>query len=209
MLKKIKRYLQRNIVPYILQLIVRLIYLTNKKRFHYPQDNINKTFIVAMWHGDLLMQPFNYHKFKPNGNVKAMISEHADGEAIRKTVKYLGIGSVDGSSTRGGAKALITAIKALRNNIDIAITPDGPKGPIYSIADGIVMLSQKTDTPIRVLSSIPTKYWKFNSWDKFIIPKPFGEIDFYVSEAFFLKDLQTDEAKKVILDKMQQNQLKK
>ena len=210
MLKKIRRYLQKNILPYILQLIVRFIYLTNKKTFYYPQNlDKTKTFIIAMWHGDLLMQPLNYRKLKPDGTIKVIVSEHADGETIKKVVDYLGVGSIIGSSTRGGAKALISAIKNLKQNIDVAITPDGPKGPIYSIADGIVVLAQKTSAPIVVLSSIPTKYWQFRSWDKFIVPKPFGEINFYASEPFCVDNLSLEEAKKVILDKMQQNQLEK
>ena len=75
----------------------------------------DENFIVCMWHGDLLMQPFNYQNFRPKGTVKAIISEHRDGEAIRKTVEYLGIGSLNGSSTRGGAKVLIGAIKSIKS----------------------------------------------------------------------------------------------
>jgi len=210
MKKKLKVFIQTKILPFILQLLVRFIYLTNKKRFHFPKQNLQDTnLIVAMWHGDLLMQPLNYRKFKPNGQIKVIVSEHRDGITIRKVVNYLGVGALRGSSTRGGAKALIGAIKALKNKIDVAITPDGPKGPIYSIADGIVVLAQKTNTPIVVLSSIPSKYWCLKSWDKFIIPKPFGRIDFYISEPFLLKNLTKEEAKKQILDKMMQNQLEK
>ena len=210
MKKKITHYLQFTILPFLLQIIARLIYLTSKKQFHHPiQNNTNENYIISMWHGDLLMQPFNYHKFKKNGQIKVIISEHKDGEIIRKTVEYLGINSLAGSSSKGGAKALIGAIKALKSGIDVAITPDGPRGPIYSIADGIVLLSQKTDTKIIVLSSIPTSYWKMKSWDKFIVPKPFGTINFYVSEPFDVKDLEIEEAKKLIYSKMMENQLKK
>jgi lysophospholipid acyltransferase (LPLAT)-like uncharacterized protein len=55
---------------------------------------------------------------------------------------------LSGSSTRGGAKALLGAIKALQNGVDVAITPDGPKGPMHTIADGIVMIAQKTNSKI-------------------------------------------------------------
>lgn len=210
MKKKITHYLQFTILPFILQLIVRFIYLTNKKTFHYPKQNFeNENVIVAMWHGDLLMQPFNYHHFKKKGTIKVIVSIHKDGEIIRKTVDYLGVGGLSGSSSKGGAKALIGAIKALKSGIDVAITPDGPRGPIYSIADGIVLLSQKTNTKIIVLSSIPTSYWEMKSWDKFIVPKPFGKIDFYVSEPFDIKDLELEDAKKFIYSKMMENQLKK
>ena len=155
-----------------------------------------------MWHGDLLMQPLNYRNFKSLGKIKVMVSEHRDGETIKKVVEYLGVGSLSGSSTRGGAKALLGAIKALKNGIDIAITPDGPKGPIYKIADGIVVIAQKTKSKILPFSSIPTSYWQFNSWDKFILPKPFGKIDFYIGDPFCIDDLDINEAKKMIYFKI-------
>lgn len=210
MKKKIFKYLEITLVPFLMQLIVRFVYLTNKKKYHATnQIDENETFIVSMWHGDLLMQPFNYQKFKPTGTVKAIISEHRDGEAIRKTVEYLGIGSLAGSSTRGGAKALIGAIKSIKNGIDVAITPDGPKGPIYSVADGIVVIAQKTQSKILPFSCVPSKYWKLSSWDKFIIPKPFGTLNFYIGEPIDVSGMEIPEAKELILTRMNENQLSK
>jgi lysophospholipid acyltransferase (LPLAT)-like uncharacterized protein len=109
---------------------------------------------------------------------------------------------LQGSSTRGGAKALIGAIKSLKNGIDVAITPDGPKGPIYSVADGIVVLSQKTGAKILPFQTVASKYWQFNSWDRFTIPKPFGTIDFYVGNPFDVDDLSIDKAKQKIKNNM-------
>ncbi len=210
MKKKITHYLQFQILPFFLQLFVRFVYFTNKKIYHYPTQNLENTnLIVAMWHGDLLMQPLNYRNFKKEGTIKVIVSEHKDGEIIRKVVEHLGVGALSGSSSKGGAKALIGAIKALKNGIDVAITPDGPRGPIYSVADGIVVLSQKTKTDIVALSCIPTKYWQMRSWDKFIVPKPFGTIDFYISEPFNVDDLDMDAAKEVIHNKLMENQLEK
>lgn len=210
MKKKIFQYLQTQIMPYLLQLMVRFIYLTNKKVYHYPKDiDEDENIIVAMWHGDLLMQPLNYRHFRKKGTIKVIVSEHRDGETIRKVVDYLGVGALSGSSTRGGAKALIGAIKALKNGIDVAITPDGPKGPLYSVADGIVAISQKTKAKILPFSSVASKYWQLKSWDKFIIPKPFGTIDFYIGEPFDLEGLEVADAKKLIYEKLMENQLKK
>ena len=210
MKKRIFKYLEIKIVPFILQLFVRFIYLTNKKTYHATTKlDENENFIVSMWHGDLLMQPFNYQNFRPKGTVKAIISEHRDGEAIRKTVEYLGIGSLAGSSTRGGAKALIGAIRSIKNGVDIAITPDGPKGPIYSVADGVVIISQKTKAKILPFSCVPSKYWKMKSWDKFIIPKPFGKIDFYIGDPIDVTGMDIEEAKTLVLERMQEHQLTK
>ncbi len=210
MKKKIFKYVQINIVPFIMQLFVRLIYITNKKIYHHPNNLNDDSYIITFWHGDLLMQPLHYNKFRPNGYMKAIISEHRDGETIRKIVRHLGTGSFDGSSTRGGAKALIGAIRALKkNDADVAITPDGPKGPIYSIADGIVAISQKTNSKILTFSSIPSSYWQMSSWDKFIVPKPFGKIDFYIGEPFDVNGLELEDAKKLIHDRLMKNQLNK
>ncbi len=196
--KKFKKNLAISVVPFFLQLIVRFIYMTNKKVYHYPAPMDNENFILSFWHGDLITQPLNYQTFKKNGQVKAMISEHSDGEIIRRTVEALGIGSLSGSSTRGGAKALLGAIKALQNGIDVAITPDGPKGPKHTIADGIVMIAQKTNARVVCFGSKASNYWQFNSWDDFTIPKPFGTIDLYIGEPFSIQDLTIEEAKEKI-----------
>ena len=210
--KRILSYIQVNILPYIVQFFVRFIYLTSKKEYHFDNYHTVKddqNLLFSMWHGDLIMQPFNYKKFRPNHNVKVIISDHRDGETIRNVINYLGIGSLNGSSTRGGAKALLGAIKTLRSGTDVAITPDGPKGPIYSIADGMILIAQKTNTKIVCCSSIPSSYWQFKSWDKFILPKPFSKIDFYMSEPFSIEALSIEEAKKTIYKNMMHNQLNK
>lgn len=203
-----KAFLITKVLPFILQLFVRFIYLTSKKVFHHPKINEDDSHLVAFWHGELLMQPFNYQKLKPNGKVSAMISEHKDGEAITKTVEYLGIHSVRGSSSRGAAKVLISAIKEIKGGDDVAITPDGPRGPRHSVADGIVAISKKTNAKILIFNCKPTKYWQFKSWDKFIVPKPFGTIEFFIQDPLDISELEMDEAKELIREKMLLNAMK-
>ena len=200
-----KLFLLTRVVPFIMQLIVRFVYFTSKKVFHHPKINEKEAYLVAFWHGELLMQPFNYQKLKPRGKVSAMISEHKDGEAITRTVEYLGIHSVRGSSSRGGAKALISAIKEIKGGDDIAITPDGPRGPRHSVADGIVAISKKTNAKILIFNCKPTKYWQLNSWDKFIVPKPFGTLEFFIQEPLDISELENEEAKELIKKKMLTN----
>ena len=205
MKKKIKHYIQVVLLPYTLSLLVRFIYLTNKKVFHHPSSIPNKPFILAMWHGQLLMQALNYRKFKKDGQIKVIVSEHRDGQTIRKVVSHLGVGALEGSSTRGGVKALIGAIKSIKNGIDVAITPDGPKGPIHEVAEGIVAIAHKTNANILTCKIVPTKYWKTKSWDKFIVPKPFGRIDFYISEPFSIEGLDIEKSKELIKSKLGKN----
>lgn len=203
-----KLFLKTKVFPFILQIIVRFIYLTNKKVFHHPKIDENEAHLVAFWHGELLMQPFNYQKLKPVGKVSAMISEHKDGEIITKTVEYLGIDSLRGSSSKGAAKVLISAIRELKRGDDVAITPDGPRGPRHSIADGIVAISKKTNAKILIFNCKPSKYWQFNSWDKFIVPKPFGTLEFFIQEPLDIGSLDIEEAKELIKEKMLINAMK-
>ena len=155
-----------------------------------------------MWHGDLISQIYNYFRFRKNGVVKAMVSENRDGETITKLAAMFKIWAIRGSSSKGGAKVMISALKELKLGNDIAISPDGPRGPRHSIADGIVVISQKSGKNIRCFNAIPSKYWQFKSWDKFVLPKPFGKIDFYMSEPYDIVNLEYEEARDFIKNKM-------
>jgi lysophospholipid acyltransferase (LPLAT)-like uncharacterized protein len=197
LLKKILRFLAKIFLPPFGAFIIKILYLTNKKEFYAPTSLDNKPFIMACWHGELLMIPYAYTYYK-KPNVKLIVSEHFDGDLIAKTLKYFGLDFIRGSSTRGGVKALINAIKELKNGYDIGITPDGPRGPRHKVADGIVVMAQKANAKVVLVNIKPTKYWQLNSWDRFIIPKPFGVIRYYISNTIDISNLELDQAKEVI-----------
>ena len=196
--KQQKRSLGLKIVPLIGSLVIRFLYLTNKKKFHAPDTLGDENFIMACWHGELLMIPYAYLHYKKNPSVKLFISEHFDGELIAKTLNFFGFGTIRGSSTRGGVKALIGAIKEIKSGTDIGITPDGPQGPRHEVQDGIIAMAQKAKVKIVLVEIKPSKYWQLNSWDKFIIPKPFGEINYFISEPIDISTLDFNEAKELI-----------
>lgn len=200
-----KNYFKFNVIPFVLYLFVKIIYLTNKKVFHHPKLNDDEAFIFVAWHGDLLSQPINYFANRPTGTVKTMISQSKDGEIIAKVYALLGIDSIRGSSSKGATKALISTIREIKSGVDVALTPDGPRGPRHTVADGVIAIAQKSAARIVVLNSKPSSYWQFKSWDKFILPKPFGRIDFYMSEPFNINDLEFEEARNFIKNKMMLN----
>lgn len=202
MRKKILRSLALYLLPFIGSLLIRVIYHTNKKRFHIPQNIPSESIIVAFWHGDLLLQPYIYYKIRKTPKINVMISDHFDGKIIAKTMEFFHLNTIHGSSTRGSTKVLIQAIKSLKDGYDIGITPDGPKGPRHEVADGIVAMAQKTKTKIMAFSVVPKSYWQLKSWDKFVIPKPFGEIDFYASEPFSVDEMSLEEATNLIKQKL-------
>jgi lysophospholipid acyltransferase (LPLAT)-like uncharacterized protein len=100
--------------------------------------------ILAFWHGRQLMIPLAYH----GREVHILISQHRDGELISQVMSRFGYHSVRGSSTRGGTAALRQLIRLGRSGVDIAITPDGPKGPRYVAQPGAIQIAKVTGLPI-------------------------------------------------------------
>ena len=200
MRKKFLRAIALKIVPFIGSFVIRVLYFSNKKVFHAPETLGDEPFIMACWHGELLMIPYAYTKYKKNPKVKLLISEHFDGNLIASTLKYFSFDAIRGSSTRGGAKALIESIRTLKSGYDLGITPDGPKGPRHKVSDGIVMMAQKANVKITLVRIQPTDFWQLNSWDKFIIPKPFGTIHYYISDLIDITQMKPEDAKEVLKD---------
>ena len=202
MIKKYSRAFALLVVPFIGSLAIRFLYFTNKKEFHCPKEITDKPFILACWHSDLLMLPYFYMHYKPKPNVKAMISNHFDGALIATTMKWFDIGNLAGSSTRNAAKVLIEAIRTIKAGTDVAITPDGPKGPRHEVAEGIYAIAKKTKAQVIIVAIKPSSYWQLNSWDKFMVPKPCGTLHFYSPEAFDICDLSSEEATKLVKEKL-------
>ena len=204
--KQQKRSLGLKILPIIGSIIIRLLFLTNKKKFHAPKTLGEDNFIMACWHGQLFMIPYAYTYFRAKPKVKLLISEHFDGDLIAKTLGFFGFGTIRGSSTRGGVKALLQGIKEIKMGYDVGITPDGPKGPRHEVHDGIVVMAQKAGVKIVLVEIKPSKYWQINSWDKFVIPKPFGEIEYFISKPIDISGMDMDDAKRLIKNGMLKNE---
>ncbi len=200
--KQLLRTLALWFIPPIGALLIRFIYFTNTKRFHLPQTIPNEPVIFAFWHGDLLMQPYLYYQFRQTPKANVLISDHFDGQIIARIMRYFKLGTIHGSTTRGGAKVLIQGLKSLSEGYDIGITPDGPKGPRHEMSDGAVIMAQKRHAKVIVYSCVPSRYWQLPSWDRFTVPKPFGTLDFYASEPIDVNGLEMDEAKKIIKMKL-------
>lgn len=148
------------------------------------------------------MQAYVYLRFRSHPKAKVLISEHFDGKIIAGVIRFFKIGTIHGSTTRGGAKVLIQGLKALSEGYDIGITPDGPKGPRYSVSDGVIIMAQKRHAKVVVFHCRPTRYWQLSSWDRFVVPKPFCTLDFYASEPIDLEGLEMEDARSVIKENL-------
>ncbi len=127
--------------------------------------------IYAFWHPFILVSGYTGR----NLGIMVLISQHSDGEYIARVIEWMGYCVVRGSTTRGGGRAMLSIIKRAREWGALAITPDGPKGPVYKAQPGIIYLGQKTGYPIIPVSFWISNYWTIPSWDKFRIPKPFSK----------------------------------
>ncbi|MDA0856504.1 MAG: lysophospholipid acyltransferase family protein [Proteobacteria bacterium] len=132
----------------------------------------SQPFIICAWHHDIYFSSWLLKDFE----LTALISSSKDGEYINQILSGFGFRAVRGSSTRGGIGAMKQLVRCLKDGNAVAITPDGPQGPIHKIQEGIVALAKMTGVPI-----IPWRYeasscWKLNSWDSHKIPKPITKI---------------------------------
>lgn len=144
------------------------------------------------------MLPYLYAHYRKTAHAKVLISSHFDGALISKTIQYFGLGTIAGSTNRNAVRVLIEAIKTIKEGYDIGITPDGPKGPRHEVADGIIVMAQKTGAKIVLVEIKPTKFWRLRSWDKFTIPKPFGTLHYYASTMLDVSEMGLEEARIVI-----------
>lgn len=195
--KKLFRSVAIHLLPPLGSWLIRLLYALNRKTFHLPETIPDEPIIFACWHGNLLMQPMLYRQIRKTPHAKVMISSHFDGILIAKTVKYLGLASIH-DDKNSPARLALQALRALKEGYDIGITPDGPKGPRHEASEGIVMLAQKMKAPIMFFHCCPTRYWQVNSWDRFVVPKPFGRLEFFASEPIRLEGLSLEAAKAAV-----------
>jgi len=110
--KDFKKKIGAIFLPPILYIFTYILYLTCKRVYHFDKSKISpKESIFVFWHGELLMLIFGYKNYRNSNNIDTIISEHNDGEIIHRVLKLFGGGSIRGSSTRGGIKALKGAFK--------------------------------------------------------------------------------------------------
>ncbi|HEU4631157.1 MAG TPA: lysophospholipid acyltransferase family protein [Gemmatimonadaceae bacterium] len=128
--------------------------------------------LFACWHGELLPLLW-YHR---DQGISVLVSEHSDGEIIARIAQRLGFGAVRGSTSRGGGRALLAMVRVLGQGGDVAVTPDGPRGPAHSFAPGALIAAQRAGVPILPTRIHVDRAWRLRSWDRFVIPKPFARV---------------------------------
>ena len=168
--------LLRQIACWVTQCYIRFVYLTN----HWSVEGGDwtgrltregRTFICAFWHGRLLMMPLAWHGL---ASFHMLISAHRDGRIIAGAMNYFGIGTIAGSTRRGGSSALRTILKQLRDGGCVGITPDGPRGPAMTVSIGTVNIARLAGVPIVPVAYATSRRRVLATWDRFHLALPFG-----------------------------------
>ena len=141
-----------------------------------------RSFVFALWHGQLLPLTVQHR----SQGIKVLISEHRDGELIARITASLGFGSIRGSTSRGATRALLAMCDALSTGGEVAVTPDGPRGPARKFASGTTVAAQRAGVPIVTVGVAASRAWRMKSWDAFMIPKPFAHVTFVYSDPSYV-----------------------
>jgi len=135
-----------------------------------PDAIFEKPVIYSFWHRAVFPATWMWRKQK----IAVMVSRSFDGEYIARIIERFGFGAVRGSSSRGGAAALLGLRSVLEQGESVAFTIDGPRGPKYVAKPGPVRLSKMTGLPMGAFYVALSDAWVLNTWDQFMIPKPFS-----------------------------------
>ncbi len=129
-------------------------------------------FICVFWHNRMI--PLIWAK--RNQGIAAMVSPSRDGRLVASILKKFGYHPVEGSSNKKPVAGARSALRLLKEGRIVAIIPDGPRGPIYSVSPGAIILSQLSQKPILPATCLFSNWWELNSWDRLMIPKPFSKV---------------------------------
>jgi hypothetical protein len=171
-------------------LSIRALAATIRFRLDDPAGFFNgapkEKIIFAIWHNRLALSAVLYRryvlKFAPERRMAGMVSASRDGGLLAQLLELFGIEPVRGSSSRRGSQALREMVSLGERGYDLAITPDGPRGPCFIVHEGVISTAQLTGLPI-----VPASYhlnWKIRlkSWDRFQIPLPFARCEIVVGK---------------------------
>lgn len=176
--QELDRFLLK-IVPPLTALLIKLLMLTCRV-IHLRGEEGNRealarsggAAVYTTWHQRM---PYFSHYFRSR-KVTILVSSSRDGEYAARIAAWLGFDNVRGSSTRGGTKALRELIRMIKNGGRGGFFADGPQGPARIAKMGAVLAAKGAQAPLIPVAWGADRGWVFNSWDRFLVPKPFARI---------------------------------
>jgi len=171
----------RELIPPLISFLVRCLAATCRLRVEdrcgITSGRITHPVIWTFWHNRIIGVTLAKARDCRHRSGAALSSPSKDGAIVAGVMARFGIGSVRGSSSRRGAGAVRELVKVIEDGGDVAMTPDGPRGPVYRLAPGVIKLAQVTGAPVMPVFVRYSRAWKLKTWDGFRIPKPFSTIE--------------------------------
>ena len=151
--------------------------------------------IITFWHNRILAITATFRRHYPAGRpgVLVLTSASRDGTWLGLVAQHLGMGSVRGSSSRRGATAMRELLEKTAAGYDIAITPDGPRGPRYALGPGPIYLAQRAGIPVMTVHARFGACRRLRTWDGFVIPMPFSRLDVRIDPPVAIRETSTEE----------------
>jgi hypothetical protein len=181
--KRFLRFIGIRIADFLIDVLLKTVRI-KVENFDLVEklEKEKKNYIVAFWHGSMLVGWY----LQKNKNFAALVSQSKDGEVLTSILKNWKFHVVRGSSNKGGSEALDTLIHLTEENYHLAITPDGPTGPIYKMKPGALIVAYRSQIPLILLGIGMKNKWTLKSWDNFEIPKPFSKVVALYSDPIFI-----------------------
>jgi lysophospholipid acyltransferase (LPLAT)-like uncharacterized protein len=197
----------QRLVAWLVWALVNAVAVTIRYRIHDPhgfstREDVKRS-IFCIWHNRLALCVKLYYDFGQKADdtpgLAGLVSASKDGALLSAVFQRFGVQPVRGSSSRRGAQALVELNTWAERGYDLAITPDGPRGPRYVLADGAITLAQITGLPLVPASTyLSGKITVKKSWDHFQIPLPFSRCDLHFGKVFFVPRELTGEQREKI-----------
>ncbi|MGN0929527.1 MAG: lysophospholipid acyltransferase family protein [Alphaproteobacteria bacterium] len=204
--KLLKKNIVINIVSFILFLLVRLVqllswttYINRKSLVTYLKSG--KPVIIVFWHSRSMLVTKVWPKKFP---VYGIFSTHSDGRMIGKIYNWLGIKNILSSSksTVSAKEVVFKFLRLLKSGISAGLTPDGPLGPAQTFTtDSVFLFAKSSGAPIVPLYASANRVKFFNSWDRFMLVKPFSKSVVEVGDFVYVdKNASMDDIQKIKKD---------
>lgn len=170
------------VAAWMIVALIRMVSATLRYRWQDDSNYLHRgdacPAIYCVWHNRLALSMqayFGYvEKHNSSSGLAAMVSASKDGGFLAAILECFKVHPVRGSTSRRGPQALLELTTWAERGFDLAITPDGPRGPACRVQDGVMSLAQITGLPIIPFSCYLRWKLTINSWDKFQIPLPFS-----------------------------------
>ncbi len=164
-----------------LSAVMKLWGRTMRIRGETPEDLVRmrdtgRPTVVLFWHNRLFLAAEGYRRYRKPHPMFGLVSASRDGAWLAAFFRLAGLGAVRGSSSRRGREALRELIRRVREGADVAITPDGPRGPVYSFKAGPAAVARGSGGRLLLVGALYSRAWHLKSWDRFVLPCPFSKV---------------------------------